>query len=125
MKRLIARFRLWRICRALGIKPYPQLKNYVLDRNAEIFSGGRRNGKTMAIIVDELVYKRVPPSLLWCNMNCIFCRDPDYARVPMAERWHTYEIKRAIRICESAGIDVGRGKRSAARPAQETKDGGS
>lgn len=111
IKRMIARFRLWRICKALGIKPYPQLKKYVLDRNEEIFGGGRANGKTMAVIVDELVYKRVPPSLLWCGMTCRFCLDPDYTRVHSAERWYAYEIKKAIKVCESAGIDVGRGKR--------------
>lgn len=111
IKRLIAKFRLWRICKALGIKPSLQLKKYVLDRNKAIFGGGRKNGKTMAVIVDELVHKRVPPSLLWCDMNCRFCLDPDYTRIHSAERWYTYEVKKAVQVCESAGIDVGRGKR--------------
>lgn len=111
ISRLIVRFRLWRICKALGIKPYPQLKRYVLDRNEEIFGGGRCNGKTMAVIVDELVYKRVPPALLGCEMACRFCKDPDYLRIYRAEHWYMMEFKRAIFACESAGIDVGRGKR--------------
>lgn len=124
IKRMIARFRLWRICRAIGIKPYPQLKSYILNRNGEIFGGGRRNGKTTALIVDELVYKRVPPSLLWCDFACRFCRDPDYWKIHGSERWYANELKKAVMMCESAGIDVGRGKRYRRnRDEKRRKDG--
>lgn len=124
IKRTIARFRLWRICRALGIKPYPQLKSYILDRNMEIFGGGRCNGKTTALIVDELVYKRVPTLLQWCDFACRFCRDPDYWKIRGSSRWYANELKKAVMLCESAGIDVGRGKRHGKnRDEERRKDG--
>ncbi len=109
-----AKIRLRRICKALGVEPYPEMVRYVIDRDETIFGGGRRNGKTLTLIIDELVYKRVPPALFECRMECCFCKDPDYWRLPRINRnrFYPYEFLRAIKRCEAAGIDVGRGKRS-------------
>jgi hypothetical protein len=109
-----AKIRLRRICKALGVKPYPEMVRYVIDRDETIFEGGRCNGKTLTLIIDELVYKRVPPALFDCPMECRFCKDPDYWRMPRlnGDRFYTSELSRAIKQCETAGIDVGRGKRS-------------
>ena len=60
------------------MEPYPEMVRYVIDRDETIFRGGRRNGKTLALIIDELVYKRVPPVLFGYLMECRFCKDPDY-----------------------------------------------
>lgn len=51
-----AKIRLRRICKALGVEPYPEMVRYVIDRDETIFRGGRRNGKTLTLIIDELVY---------------------------------------------------------------------
>lgn len=109
IRRLWARWRLRRICKALDIKPYPVVEAYVLRKNKEVFAGGRRNGKTMAVILDELVYKRIPPSLNDCGLHCRFCRDKDYNGDRMRTGFYIEELKRAVRRCEEAGIDVGRG----------------
>ena len=105
------KYRLRRICKALEIKPYPEMMRFVIDRDETIFRGGRRNGKTLTLIVDELVYKRVPPALVGCPMECRFCKDPDYWKMPRMsrDRFYISELERAARRCEAAGIDVGRG----------------
>lgn len=54
-ERTKAKIRLHRICKALGVEPYPEMVRYVIDRDETIFRGGRRNGKTLALIIDELV----------------------------------------------------------------------
>ena len=112
-ERTKAKIRLRRICKALGVEPYPEMVRYVIDRDETIFRGGRRNGKTLALIIDELVYKRVPPALFGCLMECRFCKDPDYWKMPRMsrDRFYISELMRAVQRCEMAGIDVGRGKR--------------
>lgn len=112
-ERTKAKIRLHRICKALGVEPYPEMVRYVIDRDETIFRGGRRNGKTLALIIDELVYKRIPPALLGCPMECRFCKDPDYWKMPQMrrDRFYISELARAVQRCETAGIDVGRGKR--------------
>lgn len=67
-ERTKAKIRLRRICKALGVEPYPEMVRYVIDRDETIFRGGRRNGKTLTLIIDELVYKcriekEKPPTL--------------------------------------------------------------
>ena len=109
IRRLWAKWRLHKICKALGIKPFPEAVAYVLYGDGIIFRGGRCNGKTMTLILDELVYKRVPEAVMTCDFNCRFCRDPDRMRMQLSERWYLNELKRAVILCERAGIDVGRG----------------
>lgn len=54
--RIVYRWRLWKICKRLDIKPYPWQRDYVLGRSNSlpIFS---RSGKTMAVILYGLVRK--------------------------------------------------------------------
>lgn len=113
IKKLWAKYRLRQICKALGVKPYPEIVRYVIDKDEAIFSGGRRNGKTLALIIDDLVYKRVPPALADCELDCRFCKDPDYWKMlaRSRERFYRWELKRATNNCEAAGIDIGRGRR--------------
>lgn len=110
-RRLWARWRLRRICKALDIKPYPEATAYVLDGDGIVFRGGRCNGKTMTLILDELVYKRVPPTIFSCDARCRFCLDPDYDKINRANHWYMHELAMAVKKCEAAGIDVGRGWR--------------
>lgn len=109
IRQLWARWRLHRICKALGIKPYPEAEAYILYKDLEIFKGGRRNGKSMTLILDELVYKRVPPALATCEMYCRFCYDRDFSGDLRRTKWYIDDLHRAVRTCEAAGIDVGRG----------------
>ena len=97
-ERTKAKIRLRRICKALGVEPYPEMVRYVIDRDETIFRGGRRNGKTLALIIDELVYKRVPPALFGCLMECRFCKDPDYWKMPRMsrDRFYISELMRAV-----------------------------
>lgn len=113
LEKMRARIRIRRICKALGVKPYPEMVRYVVERDEAIFKGGRRNGKTLTLIIDELVYKRVPPALIGCPMECRFCKDPDYWKMPRMSRDRFYfsELSRAVQQCEAAGIDVGRGRK--------------
>lgn len=109
IRRMWAWYRLRRICKALGIEPWPEVKAYVLDKKDCVFSGGRRSGKTMAVILDTLVYKRVQPAMVACDGACKFCRDPDFGRSRYADRWYVQQLKEAARTCEAAGIEVVRG----------------
>lgn len=109
IRRLWARWRLRRICKALDIKPYPAVEAYVLAKDKEIFAGGRQNGKTMALILDELVYKRVPPSVETCDLCCRFCHDRDYTGDLRRTKFYIMDLRQAVQKCEDAGIDVGRG----------------
>ena len=109
LRYLWARWRLRRICKALGIKLYPEAEAYVLHKNREIFRGGRCNGKTMTLIIDELVYKRVPPTLATCDLRSRFCQDRDFSGDLRRTKWYIDDLHRAVRACEAAGIDVGRG----------------
>lgn len=109
IRRMWARWRLRRICKALGIEPWPEVKAYVLDKKDHVFSSGRRSGKTMAVILDTLVYKRVQPAMAACDGACQFCRDPDFGRSRYADRWYIQQLKEAARTCEASGIEVVRG----------------
>lgn len=113
IKKAWAKYRLRRICKALGVKPYPKMVRYVINKDETIFSGGRRNGKTLALIIDTLVYKRVPPALFDCGIDCWFFKDPDYWKMPARnrERFYRWELKKAVDNCEAKGIDIGRGRR--------------
>lgn len=124
-ERTKAKIRLHRICKALGVEPYPEMVRYVIDRDETIFRGGRRNGKTLALIIDELVYKRIPPALLGCPMECRFCKDPDYWKMPQMrrDRFYISELARAVQRCETAGIDVGRGKCDNIREVHDPRKG--
>lgn len=102
-ERTKAKIRLHRICKALGVEPYPEMVRYVIDRDETIFRGGRRNGKTLALIIDELVYKRIPPALLGCPMECRFCKDPDYWKMPQMRRDRFYISELAWRGYKAVG----------------------
>lgn len=55
MRNLIYRWRLWRICRKLKIKPMKWQKRYVLTGNFTWDEMGRETGKTTAVILYGLV----------------------------------------------------------------------
>ena len=104
-----ARWRLRKICRAIGVRPYQDVKDYVLEKKVKVLVGGRRSGKTTALILDALVYKRVPPEIERCGMDCIFCMDRDYNGTELRKMHYAQMLKRAVEMCEEEGIDVGRG----------------
>ena len=104
-KRLCARFpkyKLSRICRTIGIKPYSWQRDYALGRTAKFGGGaGRATGKTMAVMLH----------LLMAYTNSIdlqmFGLDPDWdGRNPHRRRWYINEYRKLYTKCINAGIPV-------------------
>ena len=65
------RWRLWRVCRKLGIKPYKFQRQFALTGRCD-WPTGRRNGKTMAVMLWGLI--RDFPTLY---MREVAMYDPD------------------------------------------------
>lgn len=77
LHRIFPRFKLWRICKALGIKPYPWQKAYALGKTKRLprkVVRFRRTGKTTAVFLRLLmVYPGQPFDILE-----ILRRDPNF-----------------------------------------------
>ena len=98
-------YKLWRISKALGIKPYEWQRAFVLGKT-DSFGGntGRACGKTMAIMLRLLL---LPPDADDAFMRYILCLDPDY--VPSIARrtmWYRNEYRKLSTACDNAGIPV-------------------
>lgn len=78
MKTLIYRWRLWRICRKLKIKPMKWQKDYALGKFDHLCGhiAGRGTGKTMAVILYGLVRKIKTRE----QAEKLALRDPDTTR---------------------------------------------
>ena len=106
MKKIIYRWRLWRICRELKIKPMKWQKAYVLGK-LDGFRGhlaGRATGKTMAVILWGLVRKIKTRELV----EKLAMRDPDMTRHDGAIYYgrRAYFIREYAKMARKAGVEV-------------------
>lgn len=106
--RISPRYKFWQICKAIGIKPYPWQREFALDGYLDgcfitPFPGGRRTGKTTAVML----------RLLMCypheqfDVQCILASDPDW--IPWDShrvRWYSREYSRLSHACFERGIPV-------------------
>lgn len=99
MIRHYPRYKLFRICKAIGIKPYKWQKEYALAPVIHCIPDlGRGTGKTTALML-RLLMK--PPSTAYEAETTLFS-DPDFNLRRIG--WYTREYKRLSRICDSKGI---------------------
>lgn len=79
---LVLRWRLWRVCKKLGIKPYKWQKDYALGKS-QYLAGGRRSGKTMAVMLWALIRKvQRPGDIGYCAH-----KDPDTTNRVILNWW--------------------------------------
>lgn len=100
------RIRLRMICDVLGIKLYPHVKRFVLNKDESILSMGRSSGKTMALLLRALVYKDIPYNITNSVAVLTFMDDPDLVATPVSR--YRQMLEDAVYKCESAGIYVTR-----------------
>lgn len=101
LHRIFPRFKFWRICKALGINPYPWQKDFALGRTTRLPRKGtrfRQTGKTTAVMLRLLmIYPGQSADILK-----ILRADPDFdtsskIRLGIYERtykvmaWNCYE----------------------------------
>ena len=99
MLRRFPKYRLRRICKAIGIKPYKWQKEFALAPVVHLLpNDGRGTGKTTAVMLRLLMQ---PPRTKFL-LETTLCADPDY--LPHRLRWYRYEYKRLRSICASKGI---------------------
>lgn len=112
IERLRYAWRLYRICRVLRIEPYAKTVSYILDDDDSILYGGRRCGKTTAVILDILVRRRAPTSHLadlrkpGYDMTLLH-RDPDYEYITGARLFANSLLYAWALKCDVSGIKVG------------------
>lgn len=101
------RYKLRQICQAIGIKPYRWQWDFAMQKRVpDELSGGRQNGKTMAVMLRLLMLDPSSPftqgrwqSEILFDKDFIYC---DVWRV----RWYTSEYKRLAQLCAERGIPV-------------------
>lgn len=101
------RYKLWRICRAIGIKAYPWQRDFALRKRVPIneLFGGRGNGKTMAVMLRLLMAN--PDSKTDSGWWYEICYDADFDSSDTRRvRWYADEYKRFARQCADQGIPV-------------------
>lgn len=69
---LVLRWRLRRVCKKLGIKPYKWQEDYALGKITSTI-GGRRSGKTTAVMLWALIRKKRTPKEILASAY----KDPD------------------------------------------------
>lgn len=106
MLRRFPKYRLHRICKAIGIRPYGWQRDYVLSKGGFLSPEIRRlraNGKTTAIMLRILM---IPNNKEACRAEAgrILQFDPDWR--PDRIRWYSGEYRRLKNLCLKAGIPV-------------------
>ena len=91
INQLALRWRLWNVCKKLGIKPYKWQKEYALG-NITSTIGGRRSGKTMAVMLWALIRK------VHTHKGIIKCayKDPDVVN-HLTRDWWVWEYRKMAR----------------------------
>ena len=98
------RYKLHRICKAIGITPYGWQRDFALGKTSVLSPELRRvrqSGKTMAVILRVLMMDQ--PSLRLAEW--ILMKDPDY--IPgqwLRAQWYTWEYRRQRDKCIKAEI---------------------
>lgn len=97
------KYKLRRICKVLGITPYPWQRDFALGKTDVLaYPPGRVTGKTMAVMLRMLMSDAGKPAPMW-----LFYADPDY--IPgILYRWHWYmgEYRALSMKCLKADIFV-------------------
>ena len=100
LQRKSPRYKLWRICRALGIRPHKWQRDYVLNPlNSTRLPTGRRAGKTMAVMLFLFTHSHYVVAIDELEL------DPDFILGDRRRRrWYADEFCRIKRLCEEHGI---------------------
>ena len=94
------RYRLWRICKATGIKPYKWQKEFALAPVVHLLpNDGRGTGKTTAVMLRLLMQ---PPRTKFLLETTLWA-DPDY--LPHRLKWYREEYRHLRALCDAKGID--------------------
>lgn len=103
IKRLIYRYRLWKICKKLKFHPYPWQKLFILGITNQFYGYqlGRRTGKTITCILYGLVrnVKTERGILDLCG------KDPDCCMPSTRTRMDCF-IREYKKVAHEAGIEV-------------------
>lgn len=83
------RWRLWKVCRKLGIKPYDFQRQFALTGRCKLPTG-RCNGKTMALMLYGLIHNVYPIGLA----RVLACYDPDACKSYMRREVFVREYER-------------------------------
>lgn len=106
--RCCPRYKLWRICQAIGIKAYPWQRDFALRKREsfdELYGRRRGNGKTMAVMLRLLMAD--PGSKSAFGWRYEICYDVDFSPVdPWKVRWYDSAYRYLARQCEDQGIPV-------------------
>lgn len=99
------KYKLWRISKALGMKPYEWQLDFILGKtNSFGRNGGRGCGKTMAVIFRLLLLK---PDADDAFMRYTLGLDPDFVTsIARGSMWYKNEYQKLSTICDNAGIPV-------------------
>lgn len=96
---ILLRWRLRRICKKLGIKPYKWQINYALNKSLYL-KRGRRSGKTTAIMLWALIRNVKPPKKRFVTddtFNRIAYKDPDVKMRVHYDWWAEEYTKLALK----------------------------
>lgn len=97
------RYKLFRICKAIGIKPYRWVRDFALGKIHWMDMTRRRTGKTMATMLRILM---LPPGVT-AGIDTALNADPDWQPNNSARRkWYWEEYRKLSLICHAAGIPV-------------------
>ena len=104
------RYRLWRICKAIGIKPYLWQRWFALgkiDQLPDDLVDMPCTGKTVAIMLRILMIPK-NNAAAWAEAGRCIQLDPDYYPNWDQNRlwWYSGEYRRLKNLCLSAGIPV-------------------
>lgn len=96
---LVLRMRLNRVCKALGITPYPWQTEFVLAKNPRLVPAmGRRSGQTTAVILRALVYGSSSAG----DFSQYVLLDPDSMRSRRTQLFAYGEYWKAYAACAKA-----------------------
>lgn len=94
--KIIRRFRLWRICRRLGIKPFPWQKSFALLQTDRLDAPkGRGTEKTMAVMLRLLVLTPERPS----EHEVQFTLYSDHDYYPYSDKRARWYVNEYINMC--------------------------
>lgn len=97
IRQMVMKYRLRKVCRALQIKPLPWQAQYATAKVPPCLSGGRRNGKTTAVVLRALVQRPRSDQ----DLAQILSQDPD-ANTAGKMRFIYGEFRRKYRECVTA-----------------------
>jgi hypothetical protein len=104
LHRIFPRFKLWRICKVLGIKPYKWQRDFALDRGPLVYPKGRATGKTTAVMLRLLMFY---PFYGPFAPLAVLEDDPDFTTENRLRLiWYEREYNRLARECYKARIPV-------------------